>query len=350
MIQSWTEHSRLRHSSDDSEWIWFTAHTLHTNVNSNMRVRACAYKCVCECTNLVATASSGKWRLLNTRAKAPSWEEKDLEKRQTLPSSDKSPAPEPTTEGDYQARKQKPVWDIQIKSSRECKVCVPGRYGTLQKWTLPEQKQSFCLAGALWTFFFCVCVLDVWVRVGEQWGGIGSRERPRLYNVSWCFESTGWLHGWLRWLEQNRLCVCVCLCVVCRAGGWGVVGGIAIWFLLVQILKAHVCLPCPWDESPLQPKEQRSDVQKSSWKREARGAALPRPAVTSVLLGWLLQKRLCDVYRSLTGRMFVRLQTYGNHVHDTFDDVALLTFKTMEIYFTRTKQVEGNFSPPPKLL
>lgn len=72
-------------------------------------VLACVCECVCECTNLVATASSGKWRLLNTRAKAPSWEEKDLEETQTLPSSDKSPAPELTAEGDYQARKQKPA-------------------------------------------------------------------------------------------------------------------------------------------------------------------------------------------------------------------------------------------------
>lgn len=52
----------------------------------------------------------------------------------------------------------------------------------------------------------------MWVRVGEQWGGIGSRERPRLYNVSWCFESTDWLHGCLWWLEQNQLCVCVFVC------------------------------------------------------------------------------------------------------------------------------------------
>lgn len=147
--------------------------------------------------------------------------------------------------------------------------------------------------------------------------------------------------------------MCVCLCVVCRARRGEREerkGGIAIWFLLVQILKAHICLPCPSDESPLQPKEQRSDAQKSSWKREAGGAALPRPALTSALLGWLLQKRLCDVYRTLTDRIFVRLQTYGNHVHDTIDDVALLTFKTMEIYFTRTKQVEGNFFSLKKLL
>lgn len=46
--------------------------------------RARARVGVHECTDLVATASSGKWRLLNTRAKAPSWDEKDAEQTQSL--------------------------------------------------------------------------------------------------------------------------------------------------------------------------------------------------------------------------------------------------------------------------
>lgn len=38
--------------------------------------RVCVFECVVRVflrSNLVATASPGKWRLLNTRAKAPSW-------------------------------------------------------------------------------------------------------------------------------------------------------------------------------------------------------------------------------------------------------------------------------------
>lgn len=65
-----------------SEQGWLRVNLIHCayaappNMNSNVHVYVRS--------NLVATASSGKWRLLNTRAKAPSWEEKDIEETQSL--------------------------------------------------------------------------------------------------------------------------------------------------------------------------------------------------------------------------------------------------------------------------
>lgn len=53
----------------------------------------------------------------------------------------------------------------------------------------------------------------------------------------------------------------------------------------------------------------------------------------------------CDVYRSITDRIFVRLQAFGNRAHDTSNDVALLTFKIMELYFERHQTSRGRVFP-----
>lgn len=110
-------------------------------------------------------------------------------------------------------------------------------------------------------------MLDVWV--GEQWDGI-VKEKDLDCITSAVFRKLG-LAAWLPVVVRTEPAMCVCLCVVVRAGVQAGGGGITIWFLLVQILKAHICLPYASDESPLQPEEQRSDVQRSSWKRETSG-------------------------------------------------------------------------------
>lgn len=209
------------------------------------------------------------------------------------------------------------------------------------KETFPVQKQGFCIAGALWSFFFfaCVCWMCGW---GLGSSGVGKVKEKDLDCITSAVFRKHRLAARLPAVVRTEPAMCVCVCV------WfserGAAGGEDCYLVPISANPKGPRLPplsFRWESTPAK----RAALWRSEVIMEKGGSrrALLWPAVTSALLGWLLQKRFCDVYRSLTDRIFVRLQTYGNHVHDTFDDVALPTFKIMEIYFERHKTNWGHF-------
>ena len=73
----WLLHSgKSKHDSSPMSM----AHCTYPGPKCEVKCQSGVSKCMCVCTDLVATASPGKWRLLNTRAKAPSWDRKKQRK------------------------------------------------------------------------------------------------------------------------------------------------------------------------------------------------------------------------------------------------------------------------------